>query len=172
MLQFARGDAEAFDELYSRYKDAVYRYCLRQLPPALAEEAHQEAWLAVIKARGRYEARSQFKGWLFTLAHNAVQTRIRVEMKHPDSSDPESVPSAETPENSIDRQSLTAMLVALIHALPNHQRDALLLQQEGGFSIEEIAEITRSSHEGVKSRLRYAMGKLREQMASYTLPEL
>lgn len=171
MLQFSKGDAGAFDRLYARHKDAVYRYCLRQLPPAIAEEAHQEAWMALMKARTQYEPRSRFKAWLFTLAHNAVLNRTRAEMKHPTADEADAAAPDADPADATDRKHLAEVLVSLIAALPHHQRDALLLQQEGGFSVAEIAGITNTPQEGVKSRLRYAMAKLRKQMAGYEIAE-
>lgn len=171
MRRYSKGDAGAFDVLYARHKDAVYRYCSRQLPVAIAAEAHQETWMALIKARKQYEPRKRFASWLFTLAHNAVLNRIRAEMKHPHDPDVEAVAADADPEATASQGHLATILLALIAALPHHQRDALLLQQEGGFSIEEIAAITNTSKEGVKSRLRYAMDKLRQQMADYQVAE-
>ncbi len=166
MLRYGRGDVASFDLLYARHKDAVYRYCLRQLPRGLADDAHQEVWLALIKARQGYDARGQFKAWLFTLAHNVVVNRVRAELKHPKGeSNVEMSTEQAAPDTLSEKQRLSSRLMNCIHKLPHHQRDALVLRHEAGFSIGDIAAITATSHEGVKSRLRYAKDKLREQLA-------
>ena len=164
MQRYARGDAAAFDVLYERHKAAVYRYCLRQLPRDVADEAHQEVWMALIKARARYVPQGQFKSWLFTLAHNTMLNRARAEMKHADPNEQDVAQDNWVPEQEQDQQALSQRLLRLIRGLPHHQRDALMLQYEGGFSLDDIAQITATSKEGVKSRLRYAMSKLRAQM--------
>jgi RNA polymerase sigma-70 factor, ECF subfamily len=170
MLQYASGDAHAFDQLYARHKDAVYRYCRRQLLHGVVDDVHQEIWMAVINARQKYQARGQFKAWLFTLAHNVLLNRVRTEGKHPlTASDPEEMFSElasdqPAPYSAMEKELLHARLIRCIRDLPHQQRDALMLQHEGGFSVDDIAEITESSREGVRSRLRYAMGKLRERM--------
>jgi RNA polymerase sigma-70 factor (ECF subfamily) len=64
------------------------------------------------------------------------------------------------------QQQATAILRA-IEALPAPQREAFLLYEEGGFSIEEIAAATACSAETAKSRLRYAIAKLRAQLKEY-----
>lgn len=162
MARYRRGDAAAFDELYARHNGPVYRYCLRQLPKVAAEEAFQETWLAVVRGRDRYQPRGQFRAWLFTLAHNVMANRVRAEMKHPTGEgDPEALAA---PLSHHDDVVYGRSLKQLIARLPWQQRDALMLQYEGGFSIDDIAEITSSTREGVRSRLRYAMAKLREQM--------
>ncbi|MDA0790427.1 MAG: sigma-70 family RNA polymerase sigma factor [Proteobacteria bacterium] len=162
MSRYAGGDTDAFDALYQRHNGPVYRYCLRQLPRVAAEEAFQDTWLAVVRFRDRYEPRGQFRAWLFTLAHNAMANRVRAEMKHPGGGDHPDIEVTEEPQYASEH---AARLNQLIACLPWQQRDALMLQYEGGFSIDDIAEITASTKEGVRSRLRYAIGKLREQMS-------
>ena len=162
MQRYADGDATAFDVLYERYKGPIYRYCLRHGPRVTAEEAHQEIWLAVISARESYVSEGRFRSWLFTLAHHTVINRNKAEMKHPATEDEPDIVPTESPVGGSDQD--WQQLQRYIRQLPLHQRDALMLQHEGGFSLNEIADITGTTKEGVKSRLRYAMSKLREQM--------
>ncbi|MEM7366534.1 MAG: sigma-70 family RNA polymerase sigma factor [Pseudomonadota bacterium] len=139
MRRYAGGDAVAFDVLYERYKGPIYRYCLRHGPRATAEEAHQEIWLALIRGRDDYVPEGRFRSWLFTLAHHTVINRNKAEMKHPIADETTEVVAAETPHGR-DVDPEWQQLQGYIRQLPVHQRDALMLQHEGGFSVNEIAD--------------------------------
>jgi RNA polymerase sigma-70 factor, ECF subfamily len=145
MLAYGAGDAAAFDALYARHKGAVLRYLRRQTGnTALAEELFQDVWLKLIDARAGYEPRAKFTTWLFTIAPAAD---VPTDMPRPD--------------QTAERRETAAQLLAAIDALPAAQREAFLLQQEGELSVEEIAAATGVNRETAKSRLRYAMTKLR-----------
>jgi RNA polymerase sigma-70 factor, ECF subfamily len=165
MLRYAAGDAAAFDRLYRRHRGAIYRFFLRQMARADAEECYQEVWLKVIDARGRFQPRGEFKAWLFTIAHHALTDRYRRQMKH-GARDPEAAPDelpdpAPGPEQAAGQQDQAERLYRMLAELPLAQREALLMKEQAGLSLAEIAQITGASEEGVKSRLRYAMQKLR-----------
>jgi RNA polymerase sigma-70 factor (ECF subfamily) len=74
---------------------------------------------------------------------------------------------ADGPLAAADASDKAAALLRAVDQLPREQRDAFLLQIEGDLSVEEIAAITMSSFETVKSRLRYARSKLRELLQEY-----
>jgi len=69
------------------------------------------------------------------------------------------------PERRAENHELGARLKQAVAGLPPAQREAFLLQQEGGLSLAEIAELTGVGIETVKSRLRYAATKLRDDLA-------
>ena len=167
MLAYRAGDAAAFDALYARHRGAVFRYLRRQTwNAAVAEELFQDVWLRLIDARRSYEPRAKFTTWLFTIAHNRLmdhfRARSRAALVSYDDDPADDVP-AETPrpEESLARKQDAARLLAAIDALPAAQREAFVLQQEGELSLEEIAAVTGVNRETAKSRLRYAMAKLR-----------
>jgi RNA polymerase sigma-70 factor (ECF subfamily) len=68
------------------------------------------------------------------------------------------------PDESLARKQDAARLLGAIDALPAAQREAFLLQQDGELSLEEIAAVTGVNRETAKSRLRYAMAKLRAEL--------
>ena len=72
MGRFASGDYAAFESLYGRHKDAVYRYFLRATDPASAADGHQETWSRVVARRRDYQGRGNFRAYLFTIAHNVL----------------------------------------------------------------------------------------------------
>jgi RNA polymerase sigma-70 factor (ECF subfamily) len=173
MLAYRAGDAAAFDALYARHKGGVFRYLRRQSGNAsVAEELFQDVWMRLIDARGRYEPQAKFTTWLYTIAHNRLMDHFRASSRaalvsYDDEDDPPPEPLADTPrpEETLARKQDAARLLAAIDALPAAQREAFVLQQEGDMSVEEIAVATGVNRETAKSRLRYAMAKLRAQLA-------
>jgi len=170
MTRYRDGDSTSFDTLYQRYKGKVYRFFLRQMSKVDAEECHQEVWLKLIRARDGYQARGEFRAYLFTIAHRTLIDRRRKHLHRAvtdaATSTDEIADDGPGPEATALRQREAARLYRLIGALPVAQREALLLKEEGGLGLAEIARITETSEEGVKSRLRYAMQKLRAAMAT------
>jgi RNA polymerase sigma-70 factor (ECF subfamily) len=71
------------------------------------------------------------------------------------------------PDETLDAKRQAGRLMELIAGLPEAQREAFLLQQEGGMSVEEIAQATGVTRETAKSRLRYAMARLRQGMLGW-----
>ena len=170
MTAYADGDASAFDVLYGRHRGAAYRYFRRQLSEAEANDCFQTLWMNLIRHRDRYAPDAPFRHYLFTLAHNVLMDHHRREMRRPVHAPldaDELQDGAPAPEERHQRERLRAHLHRLIQALPPHQREVWLLRQETDFSNRDIATVTGASEEGVKSRLRYARGKLKEGMARY-----
>jgi len=178
MLLYRDGDAGAFDELYSRHKGGVYRYLLRQCrEAAVAEELFQDVWMNLIRARAGYTVEARFATYLYHLAHNRLidhyrKTRPEALVSLDDEAGEsigESLPDGrERPaEEALDGRRQAARLLELIAELPDAQREAFLMQQEGGMSVEEIAQATGVTRETAKSRLRYAMSKLKAGMGGW-----
>lgn len=166
MLAYARGDAAAFEQLYVKHKDALYRFFLRQCGNrAVAEELYQDVWVRVIDARDRYEARAKFSTWLYRIAHNILTDHYRKPVEE-DLSEPDIMPPsrADNPETVISGQEKLDRYRAMIRTLPDEQREVFLLKEEAGMSLEDIARITGDNFETIKSRLRYAAGKLKQAL--------
>jgi RNA polymerase sigma-70 factor, ECF subfamily len=176
MLRFGGGDAAAFDALYARHRGGVFRYLLRQCGSRpSAEELFQDIWMNLVQARSRYRVEAKFSTYLYTLARNRLMDHFRrqkglslVSVDQEEDDPPELAASAAgQPERVVQSREQAARLLELIDALPAAQREAFLLQEEGGLSLDEIAQVTGSNREAVKSRLRYALTKLREGMKEY-----
>lgn len=169
MLAYAAGDAAAFDRLYARHKGALFRFVLRSVRErAVAEELYQEIWMRVIEARARYEPQAKFSTWLYTIAHNRIVDQWRkrgLSLVSLDAGDdpPEPVaPPANDPLRALEGRERLARFLRALEALPPVQREAFLLREEAGLSIAEIAQATGANEEAAKSRLRYALAKLKE----------
>ena len=164
MRRYATGDTAAFEVLYARHKDPLYRYLVRGCSDrALAGELFQDVWMRVIRARKRYRPKARFSVWLYTIAHNRLVDHYRRD--RPSGEMPEmAAPSADQPAALAERSERAARLRAALERLPFEQREAILLKEEQDLTIKEIAAVTGVGAETVKSRLRYALAKLREEL--------
>jgi RNA polymerase sigma-70 factor (ECF subfamily) len=168
MLAYRQGDAGAFQALYARHKGPLFRFVLRAVKErALAEELYQEIWMRVIEARARYAVQAKFTTWLYTIAHNRLADHWRKKglklAAALEADDPPAPRGFEPQARAEGRQGIERLLAAL-EALPVAQREAFLLHEEAGMSLEEIAATTGATAEAAKSRLRYALAKLRSAL--------
>ena len=177
MLAYAGGRASAFDTLYRRHRASVYRYLLRQCGQrSVADELMQDVWMRVIRGRREYAPTARLATWLYTLAHNrlidhwrAAGLRATLSTDAEDCENAHAIPEisaspVDEPERRAANHEMAKRLQAALNALPILQRDAFLLQHESGLSLAEIAAVSDVGIETVKSRLRYAVAKLRESL--------
>ena len=181
MQLYCEGDLLAFKELYQRHRLGLYRFISWRSPrQEWVDEIVQDSWASLHAARSQYQALAGFRTYLYQIARNRLIDLLRqkeVLCEHDQELDEhgitlestqESTPLTRSPERMLDKKQQADHLHAAIKTLPNEQREALVLQQFNGMSLEEIAAITAVSTETVKSRLRYAMQKLRAQLHSQT----
>jgi RNA polymerase sigma-70 factor (ECF subfamily) len=174
MLAFAAGDLGAFEALYRRHRQGLYAFIARLLPgrEVAVDDIFQEAWLAVARVRASYRPSAKFRTWLYQIARNRTIDLLRE--KRPllaselwvvdDEADPfGAIPdtTGPTPDVALDREQRAAALARALEALPAVQREAFLLREHGELPLEEIAMVTGVNVETAKSRLRYAVVKLR-----------
>ena len=163
MQAYADGDAAAFKTLYRRHKDGLYRYLLRgSSSPDTAAELFQDVWKNLIQSRLRYRPDAPFGAFLYKLAHNRLMDHFR--MKRPTTEVPEDLPAPESerPDHTVERRAQALRLLRALSLLPAEQREVIVLREERDLTLEQIAEIQGVGRETVKSRLRYALAKLRE----------
>ncbi|MEO6137309.1 MAG: RNA polymerase sigma factor [Luteimonas sp.] len=172
MLSWASGnnhafDGRAFETLYGRHRLRLYRFLLRQLrEPALADDLFQDVWQRVIAARGSWTPDAAFATWLFRIAHNRLADHWRaLQYRPPAPVDGDErlacIPDPDTPERTLSQSEQRRALQLALDGLPGEQREVVLLRLEQELTLEQIGVITGVSRETVKSRLRYAMDKLR-----------
>ena len=174
MLAYARGEMGAFETLYARHRGALYRYLMRQARDGeVANDLFQEVWSRVIVNRARYEARAKFRTFLFTLAHNCFIDHCRRTKARPSGMGIEDADAADLlpanedsrPDSALEQAETTRCYRAALAALPAEQRDVYLLHEESDLSLEDIARVTGVGAETAKSRLRYAVGKLKAALS-------
>lgn len=170
MQAWAGGDVAAFEQLYGRHRGRLYRFLLRQLrEPALADDLFQDVWQKVVAARIGWVADAPFGAWLYKIAHNRLGDHWRAAQHRPEApGDAEArlarIPDHHTPERTLTEFEQRRQLQLALQALPDEQREVLLLRLEQELTLEQIGTITGVGRETVKSRLRYAMDKLRAQL--------
>jgi RNA polymerase sigma-70 factor, ECF subfamily len=176
MVRYAHGDMRAFEILYARHKGGLYRYLQRLCRQSDAvNDLFQEVWSKVIASRNRYEVRAQFTTFLFQIAHNcAIDHFRRIERRRDNRTDDvidlqDFLPGAdaERPDARASEAQLQAAFERALEHLPAEQRNVFVLREETGLSLEEIGRVTGVNAETAKSRLRYALTKLRAALKQY-----
>lgn len=165
MLRYKDGDTAAFETLYRRHKDPLYRYLLRLCRQQdTAEDIFQEVWGKIVKARDSYRPTAKFTTFLFRVAHNCFIDHLRRNKRHSNNTEIDvelQIHPGEPLETVTERSLARERLAKALNHLPDEQRDTFLLHEEAFLSIDEIAIVTGINRETVKSRLRYAVKKLR-----------
>ena len=194
MAAYAAGNAAAFERLYECHHAGLYRFVRRMLGPALAaqtDEVYQDTWLRVVESRTRWQAHqaATFKTWLYTLAHHRVidvWRRSGREVSLDADAGPEPWQPAATQgawqhwpapaaaeahgdEIAFWRRAGERLLHCL-EELPLPQRSTFLLHHDDGLALAEVARALEVGFETAKTRLRYAMSRLRTCMGAYLAP--
>jgi RNA polymerase sigma factor (sigma-70 family) len=191
MRAFAQGDATAFEQIYARHHAALYRFVRRVLGSACAaqaDEVFQDTWMKVVKARATWAPQgAAFRTWLFTLAHHRAIDCLRksgreVSAERDDEDEAPWEPAAAGAawslwpalpatsggaEDQVFWRAAGQRLLDCLDALPAAQRTVFLLHHEDGLAMDELARVLELGFETAKSRLRYAMSKLRTCMGAY-----
>lgn len=187
MQQFCAGNKQAFELLYARHEKPLYLYVRRVLGQSLtahADDIFQDTWMKLVDTTTTWQARenASFKTWLFTLAHHRAIDVMRKNGREisvdegwldDDSESPWQqwpASAAEQPEQQAFWRKAGQQLLDCLEGLPALQRAAFLLHHEDGLILDEMTEILSAEFETVKSRLRYALSKLRACMGAYLHP--
>lgn len=162
--KFTRGDMSAFELLYGRYRQSLYSFLLRSCGDhAEADDIYQDAWSRVIYATVPFTSGS-FRGYIFKIARNLqIDNHRRSHIRLVDHNDLlEDVADAKPGmARTLDGEDCGELLMSEVALLPGDQRDAFLLKEESGLTLEQIATMLEVGRETIKSRLRYAMKRLR-----------
>lgn len=182
MVLYQKGEVRAFEILLVRHRKPLYNFILRYLgDKETAEDLLQEAFMRVIKGAEAYKRQAKFTTWLYTIARNLCvdQTRRRKHRKHasldaPLDSSEESgslldvIPSKEmaSDRKSVNKQLHETMQRA-IEGLSEEQREVFLMREFLDMPFKQIADVVGVPENTVKSRMRYALDKLRLELDEY-----
>lgn len=172
VANYAKGNNQAFDELLIRHQSRVFSYIFHIVKNRdLAEDVFQETFVKAIMTikQGRYSENGKFVAWITRIAHNLIIDHYRQEKSE------NTVSTDEDDTNLLNRKDLCedniedAMVVEQIHkdvkriieALPESQREVLVMRYYRNMSFKEIADTTNVSINTALGRMRYAIMNMR-----------
>jgi len=185
MARYQKGDVRSFEVLLARHKKPVYNFIYRFVGErAQAEDLLQETFLRVIKGSTSYQRDAKFTTWLYTIARNqCVDLSRRMKLRRAASLDAPAVGYGDAPEGAsllevvadggaqVERLAMGSELQVRIRTaigqLNEEQREVFLMRELANMQFKEIAEVTGVPENTVKSRMRYALEKLRDLLEDY-----
>jgi RNA polymerase sigma-70 factor (ECF subfamily) len=173
------GDEGAFTELVRRYQPRLLRLAeLTVGSPAVAQEATQDTWLAVVRGVDRFEGRSSFKTWLFRILLNRAKTARHKEARagRPEDAIDERFDAsgawATPPEpwaDRVDDRLLAEKLAGRVHdllpLLPDAQREVVVLRDVEGLSAAEVVHLVGLTDVNQRVLLHRGRARLRSLLA-------
>lgn len=163
MLRLRGGDRAAFEELYGLYQKPLVNYLFRLCwNRALAEDLLQEAFLRLWKAAPTYQPTAKVSTYIFRIAHNLfLNEAAKRREKALERADAE---MRADPSSDLNRREVQSAVQKAIEALPDGERECLLLSEYNGFKYAEIAEVLGIPVGTVKSRMFSAVQRLKEAL--------
>lgn len=161
VITAAQGDKDAFCELYSLYKDRLYRYAFYRLGnPEDAEDAVSDCVLSAYKQIAKLKKPEAFSSWLFTILRAsccAAISRQAISRMNTDITE-FSETLSEDMQSEIDKTELQQAL----SILKDDEKEIVLLSVVSGFTSKEIAKITGLTSGAVRSKCSRSISKMRE----------
>lgn len=183
MLRYQEGEVRAFEVLLTRHRRGVYNFIYRFVGSRdRAEDLMQETFLRVIKGAGSYQKQAKFTTWLYTIARNLCVDQSRRQKHRKAASLDQPIGGGEERDRSLldvvpgkdmrsDREVINRQLYSTIEqavaALPDEQREVFLMREFLDMAFKDIADVVGVPENTVKSRMRYALEKLRQELAEY-----
>ena len=172
MAVYQEGETKAFDCLYARYEKKIYNFLLRRIGDLeLAKELFQDVFLNLHRNRHQFNIDLSFSTWLFTMTNNLLKNEYkRLSRLRKNTQDviynftvSENSNGADVPENLLHREK-TQLIQEALNALPDSQKEIILLSKFEGFTYPEIARVSGSTVAAVKQKAHRAFVALREKL--------
>jgi RNA polymerase sigma-70 factor (ECF subfamily) len=183
MAAYRAGDTRAFERLLARHEKPVWNFLRRFVHDAsAAEDLLQEVFLRVVKGADEWKGSAKFSTWLYTIARNltvdqarrAVHRQVasldgagRADEDATDTLHDRIASNLPGAEDRVADQQMARRIDAAVSALPDDQREVFLMREVMDLPFAEIAKVVGVSEPTVKSRMRYALEKLREALIDY-----
>jgi RNA polymerase sigma-70 factor (ECF subfamily) len=184
MMRFQAGDRAAFTSLVRRHKAPIFNFVLRLVRVATAaEDLTQDVFVKIVQSASDFKHESRFSTWAYTIARNLCIDHLRKMSfrRHPSLDQPQGA-DADGPtlldrtadahhSSAVDRSVIGAemgrRITRCVEELPQEQREVFLLRELANLPFKDIAVITGVPENTVKSRMRYALERLQENLAEY-----
>jgi RNA polymerase sigma-70 factor (ECF subfamily) len=180
MQRFQDGDRDAFEVLYQRYKAPIFTFLVRQYTSKdNANEITQETFIRVIRSAASFRHGSKFATWIFTISRNLAIDFLRKakHRSHASLDQPigdngptlgERLPgNSPNPDKASAQSTLRDDIAQALSNLPDDQREVFLLREYHGLPFREIATVVNAKEGTAKSRMRYALKTLRNELAHH-----
>jgi RNA polymerase sigma-70 factor, ECF subfamily len=163
------GEASAFDVLVARWEDKIRGAAYRFLgSEEEARDVAQEAFLKAYRALGGFKQEARFSSWLYQIATNLCRDRLRrrrtraaVSLEELEEKGPVIVETRPGAHERLQQMDLARVVSRAVHALPEEQREVVILKEYQGLTFLEIAQSLDLPVSTVKTRLYRGLGQLR-----------
>ena len=184
MVRYQRGEREAFTELVRRHNRPIYNFVLRQLRvPSVSEDVTQDVFMRLVQNAADFKHEARFLTWLYTIARNLCIDQLRkfshrrhASLDQPLGDNPDAPSLLDSisdpdPHTSAERSAVSSQvrssIVKAVDSLPDDQREVFLLREVANLPFRDIAEITGVGENTVKSRMRYALDRLKDALCEF-----
>ena len=177
---YVDGMNEAFDALLERHKDRLYMYIYHTVKNAeLADDIFQDTFVKAIMTikQGRYVENGHFPAWITRIARNLIIDYFRLVkaegLQSTDDTDVNILNRKELADKTIEDSMVTSQIHSdvrrLIKALPDNQREVLVMRYYKNMSFKEIADVTGVSINTALGRMRYAILNMRRMAEEHNI---
>ena len=183
LTAYREGDSGAFEALLGRYRGPIFNFLLRSVRDrGRAEELYQDVWMKVIERCDEFRGDAKFSTWLYTIARNlSIDHQRKMKFRGHASLDASEPRSGQAIGERVSNFGPSTEQLAIggvvreriaraVEALPEEQREVFLLCQLQGLAFREISEVVGVPANTVKSRMRYALERLRHTLSDLDEP--
>ncbi len=170
----ARGDADSFNQLITRWERPIYALAYRVIGREQdARNVCQETFLRAFRGIAAFKGQAKFSSWLYRIALNLCRDWIRHERRTPVVAAPEGVDlleltsergPVESVEDLVSRRDMSRLVARAMQALSEEQRTAVVLKEYQGLTFQEIADLQGCPLSTVKTRLYQGLTLLRREL--------
>jgi RNA polymerase sigma-70 factor (ECF subfamily) len=181
MLRYQRGDRAAFVSLVQRHQKPLFNFVLRRIgSPVAAEDITQEAFIKVVQSATTFKHEARFSTWLYSIARNlCIDQSRRGKIRDHRSLDATGRDERTLGDRVADMSRLGDVdravastevqdsILKALEGLPDEQREVFLLREIANLPFKEVAVVVGTNENTVKSRMRYALERLREALSDF-----
>ncbi|MGD9998639.1 MAG: ECF RNA polymerase sigma factor SigK [Ilumatobacteraceae bacterium] len=173
LRRVARGDQDAFAQLYDELAPLVYGVALKVIrDPSQSEEVAQEVFVELWRIATRYDgSRGSVRSWAATIAHRRAVDRVRAEQSARDRLErrvPDAARDHDVVEAAVESNLDQVRVRRALGVLSPLQREAVELAYFGGHTYREVAVLLDVAEGTVKTRIRDGMIRLRDALGAGT----